>query len=375
MSIFSVVDLPAPFGPRKPSSSPASTSKLSPSTATRLRYRRVSPRTSIIAIGRLLARRALAAGASINRGLLRGVKRVSAAAGPRPGERGAAVVIPAGPAFCPGVAAALALSSTARRGASSMSIVVQKYGGSSVADVEKIQPGRREGGRQARAGARTWSSSSRRWATPPTSCSRSPSRSPPTRRGASSTCCSPPASASRWRCSRWRSTSAGCRRSASPAASRGIITNDAHANARIVEVRPFRVQDELERGKVVIVAGYQGVSYKREVTTLGRGGSDTTAVALAAALGAEACEIYSDVDGVFTADPRVVPRGEAARGDLLRGDAGAGRGRRQGAERPGGRVRQARRGSRSTPARASAAAPAPRSPPPRSRPATAGCAG
>jgi aspartate kinase len=86
----------------------------------------------------------------------------------------------------------------------------------------------------------------------------------------------------------------------------GIITNDAHTNARIVEVRPFRVEDELQRGKVVIVAGYQGVSYKREVTTLGRGGSDTTAVALAAALGAEACEIYSDVAGVFSADPRVV---------------------------------------------------------------------
>jgi aspartate kinase len=87
----------------------------------------------------------------------------------------------------------------------------------------------------------------------------------------------------------------------------GIITNDAHTNARIVEVRPFRVEDELLRGKVVIVAGYQGVSYKKEVTTLGRGGSDTTAVALAAALGAEACEIYSDVAGVFSADPRVVP--------------------------------------------------------------------
>lgn len=87
----------------------------------------------------------------------------------------------------------------------------------------------------------------------------------------------------------------------------GIITNDSHANARIVEVRPYRVQDELERDKVVIVAGYQGVSYRKEVTTLGRGGSDTTAVALAAALGAEACEIYSDVEGVYSADPRVVP--------------------------------------------------------------------
>src|SRR6185436_19431311 len=82
----------------------------------------------------------------------------------------------------------------------------------------------------------------------------------------------------------------------------GIVTNDSHTNARIVEVRPFRVQDEIARGKVVIVAGYQGVSYSREVTTLGRGGSDTTAVALAAALEAT-CEIYSDVDGVYTADP------------------------------------------------------------------------
>jgi aspartate kinase len=87
----------------------------------------------------------------------------------------------------------------------------------------------------------------------------------------------------------------------------GIITNDRHVDARIIEVRPFRVQDELARGKIVVIAGYQGVSYRREVTTLGRGGSDTTAVAMGAALGAEYCEICSDVDGVYTADPRVVP--------------------------------------------------------------------
>lgn len=86
----------------------------------------------------------------------------------------------------------------------------------------------------------------------------------------------------------------------------GIITTHNHSNARIMDVRPFRVQDELAQGRIVIVAGYQGSSYRREVTTLGRGGSDTTAVALAAALGAVACEIYSDVDGVFSADPRVV---------------------------------------------------------------------
>jgi aspartate kinase len=94
----------------------------------------------------------------------------------------------------------------------------------------------------------------------------------------------------------------------------GILTNDRHSGARIIEVRPVRIEDELERGRVVIVAGFQGMSYKREITTLGRGGSDTTAVALAAALGAD-CEIYSDVDGVYSADPRVVP--EAKRLDML----------------------------------------------------------
>ncbi len=86
----------------------------------------------------------------------------------------------------------------------------------------------------------------------------------------------------------------------------GIITSDSHSNARIIDVRPVRIQDELERDRIVIVAGFQGMSYKREITTLGRGGSDTTAVALAAALGAKYCEICSDVDGVYSADPRIV---------------------------------------------------------------------
>src|SRR4051812_24377944 len=86
----------------------------------------------------------------------------------------------------------------------------------------------------------------------------------------------------------------------------GIITDGAHNNARILEVRPVRILEELARDRVVIVAGYQGVSREKEVTTLGRGGSDTTAVALAAALEAEVCEICSDVEGVYTADPRIV---------------------------------------------------------------------
>ena len=91
-----------------------------------------------------------------------------------------------------------------------------------------------------------------------------------------------------------------------------IITNDRHSGARIVEVRPVRVEEELAKGRIVIVAGFQGVSTKREITTLGRGGSDTTAVALAAALGAEYCEICSDVAGVYTADPRVVDAAQLA---------------------------------------------------------------
>jgi aspartate kinase len=88
----------------------------------------------------------------------------------------------------------------------------------------------------------------------------------------------------------------------------GIITENSHQGARIIEVRPYRIQEALEEGKVVIVAGFQGVSLEREITTLGRGGSDTTAVAMAAALQAEACEIYSDVDGVYDADPNVCPQ-------------------------------------------------------------------
>jgi aspartate kinase len=86
-----------------------------------------------------------------------------------------------------------------------------------------------------------------------------------------------------------------------------IITDQTHTAARIVEVRAERVRETLDAGAVAIVAGFQGVSTAREITTLGRGGSDTTAVALACALGADRCEIYTDVDGIFTCDPRRVP--------------------------------------------------------------------
>lgn len=88
----------------------------------------------------------------------------------------------------------------------------------------------------------------------------------------------------------------------------GVITTGAHGNAKIIDVTPGRVRDALDEGSIVLVAGFQGVSQdSKDVTTLGRGGSDTTAVALAAALEADVCEIYTDVDGIFTADPRIVP--------------------------------------------------------------------
>jgi aspartate kinase len=87
----------------------------------------------------------------------------------------------------------------------------------------------------------------------------------------------------------------------------GILTDDSHTKARILEIRAERLREALEGGHIVLVAGFQGVSTDRNVTTLGRGGSDTTAVALAAALDAAVCEIYTDVTGVFTADPRIEP--------------------------------------------------------------------
>jgi aspartate kinase len=87
----------------------------------------------------------------------------------------------------------------------------------------------------------------------------------------------------------------------------GIVTDTSHTKARIIDVRAERIVSALDEGMIVLVAGFQGVSTSRDVTTLGRGGSDTTAVAVAAAIDAEVCEIYTDVSGVYTADPRIVP--------------------------------------------------------------------
>src|SRR5204863_5384022 len=99
----------------------------------------------------------------------------------------------------------------------------------------------------------------------------------------------------------------GCAAASYTGSQAGIITDTRHGNAKIIDIRPGRIQEALTAGNVVIVAGFQGVSTAYDVTTLGRGGSDTTAVALAAALGADRCEVYTDVAGVFSADPRIVP--------------------------------------------------------------------
>ena len=101
---------------------------------------------------------------------------------------------------------------------------------------------------------------------------------------------------------------AGCDAMSFTGSQVGIITDTSHTKAKILEIKGDRVRDALSAGKVAVVAGFQGVSTDREITTLGRGGSDTTAVALAAALNADACEIYTDVTGVFSADPRMVPQ-------------------------------------------------------------------
>ncbi len=99
----------------------------------------------------------------------------------------------------------------------------------------------------------------------------------------------------------------GCRAASYTGSQAGIITDTDHGKARIVEIRPKRILESLEAGNVVIIAGFQGLSSDYEITTLGRGGSDTTGVAMAAALGAEFCEICTDVPGVYTADPKMEP--------------------------------------------------------------------
>jgi aspartate kinase len=184
-------------------------------------------------------------------------------------------------------------------------LVVQKYGGSSVADVEKIRAVARKVKQRREAGWQVVVVVSAMGDTTDEllSLAKQVSPEPPRRELDMLLSCGERISMAL--------LSMALHELAVPAISftgsqSGIITDESHAQARIVEVRPQRLWEALNEGRVVIVAGYQGVSRSKEVTTLGRGGSDTTAVALAAALKAD-CEIYSDVDGIFSADPRVVP--------------------------------------------------------------------
>ncbi|HEY0466011.1 MAG TPA: aspartate kinase [Polyangiaceae bacterium] len=186
-----------------------------------------------------------------------------------------------------------------------MAIVVQKYGGSSVADPEKIQQVARHVAATRSSGLQVVVVVSAMGKTTENllSLARSLAAEPPRREldmlvstGERVTMA----------LLSMALTSLGIDAVSFTGSQSGIITNDRHFDAEIVEVRPQRIWDELLRDRVVIVAGYQGMSRGREITTLGRGGSDTTAVALTAALGAERCEIYSDVDGIYSADPRSV---------------------------------------------------------------------
>jgi len=101
--------------------------------------------------------------------------------------------------------------------------------------------------------------------------------------------------------------SLGCGAISFTGAQVGIVTDNIHTKAKIIKIEPQRIYEELDKGNVVIVAGFQGIDFEHNITTLGRGGSDTTAVALAATLKAKRCDIYTDVDGVYTADPRMIP--------------------------------------------------------------------
>src|SRR3954453_16217031 len=184
-------------------------------------------------------------------------------------------------------------------------IVVQKYGGSSVADADKIKLVAQRIARTKAAGKKVVVVVSAMGKTTNQLIEKAKSISAsPSRRDLDMLLTGGEREA--MSLLSWRCAEEGLEAISFTGSQAGILTNDRHSGARIVEVRPFRIEDELDRGKVVIVAGFQGVSYKREITTLGRGGSDTTAVALAGALRADYCEICSDVDGVYTADPRVV---------------------------------------------------------------------
>jgi len=197
-------------------------------------------------------------------------------------------------------------------------IVVQKYGGSSVADVPKIHAVARRVVETARAGHRVVVVVSAMGNTTNELLALARSVSPSPGRRELDLLVSVGERVSMTLVA-MAIADLGVPASSFTGSQSGIITDTNHVAARVEEVRPYRVQRALDQGHVAIVAGFQGVSRNGEVTTLGRGGSDTTAVVLAAALNAEWCELCSDVDGVFSGDPRIIPT--AQRLDTLPLDA------------------------------------------------------
>ena len=188
-----------------------------------------------------------------------------------------------------------------------MALIVQKYGGSSVADAEKIRNVARRV-RRERAGTTRWSSSSPPWARPPTGWSALAHQLAPTPDPREMDMLLATGEQVDHRAAGHGAAGARLQGALASRAPRpGMRTDRAHTQARITQITAERVRAALDAGEVAVVAGFQGLSDADEITTLGRGGSDLTAVALAAALKADVCEIYTDVDGVYTADPNIVP--------------------------------------------------------------------
>ena len=173
--------------------------------------------------------------------------------------------------------------------------VVMKFGGTSVADAERLKRAARRIVAKREQGNRVVAVLSARGKTTDELIAEADEISPHPDPREMDMLLSTGERQSRARCARWRSTTSGHRAISLTGSQAGIVTDTSHTKARILEVRADRIREALDEGKIVLVAGFQGVSTARDVTTLGRGGSDTTAVALAAAIGADVCEIYTDV--------------------------------------------------------------------------------
>jgi aspartate kinase len=199
-----------------------------------------------------------------------------------------------------------ALAAVAQPQAASVTTVVMKFGGTSVADAQRIKRAARRIVAQREAGKRVVAVLSARGQTTDELIAMAEEVSPAPDRREMDMLLSTGERISCALCA-MAINDLGHRAISLTGSQAGIVTDTSHTKARILNVRGDRIREALDEDRIVLVAGFQGVSTSRDVTTLGRGGSDTTAVAVAAAIGAEVCEIYTDVAGVFSADPRLVP--------------------------------------------------------------------